>query len=162
MRESASAGLLAALLASLSSWVSVRPRVFPALGWIEGLGDAPGPAHLPHVSGRHENTRIGQELLMTTAGVAHQPCKDPGGKCLKQCPHSERFSWGGLCPVSTSTSLPHTLHERGIQLGPKSNPVAWNNRVTVAAGSAPPASRAFPESSWTWEGGWRAAPLMQL
>lgn len=26
----------------------------------------------------------------------------------------------------------------------------------------PSASRAFPESTWTWEGRWRAAPLMQL
>lgn len=83
------------------------------------------------------DTRAGQEQLTTVAGVAHHPCKDPGGKSLKQCPHSERVSWGGLCPVSPSTLPSPTPHERGIQLGPKSSSVAWNTRVTVAAGSAP-------------------------
>lgn len=154
-------------------WENVRQQVCCRLHWpLSGAGSqwgpmfslswcgskvwdvTPYPAYPLHFSGRHENL----------SRAVHDICWSSS-------------LWGARWEVSAAVSpfwegflgwalprvrkCPHPLREES-SLGPRA---VYGNGTTGSPrllALLPFASRAFPESSWTWEGGWRAAPLMQL
>ena len=103
------------------------------------LGSGKPPPSPAHLLVSVALVRIGQEQWETTAGAARQAREESGGKCLQRSP-SREGAWGGLGPEMRAA-------RRGIQHGPKGGSVAWNQRVTEAAGSASRRLQGFPRKS---------------
>lgn len=154
-------------------WEKVRQQVCCRLHWpLSGAGSLWGPMFsLPW---------CGSKVWDVTACPAY-PLRFSGRhENLSRAVHDNCWSsslWGTRWEVSAAVSpfwegflgwalpgvrkCPHPP-ERRIQLGPKSS--LWHGTTGSPRLLAllPSAFRAFPESSCTWEGGWRDAPLMQL
>lgn len=94
------------------------------------------------------DTRIAQEQFKTFAG-------EPSWEVSQAVSYSERApGWalpgdedGGMLNASKKSPSEKTPAFAQGQL------CGMEQRVTEATGSAPSGSRAFPESTWTWEGG---------